>query len=774
MPLYPDPPANRMAYDIDDTVVTINGSAATTLQKQALNNEAGSGVLMSSGDVILFHFPQSRSVVAFATSWGSEVGSDPVPTTEWSDDSTNGVDGTWTTIGVGWGVISGPGGTAAIVAAFGSGGGWRTTIDEPSYGAPSSCRWIRVTAGATGRLAGFHMFGQPDSSAPGVITFATAADPDRVVLSQGDSWVPDTPLSVSANAADVSAHFTVKPEVLTNPSGRALDTQLFVRPSFPIDFTAQIGPGFKDFTGGGTTNYLPMVALAPDADTGGPWCFRVRFDGDGAGGTDGLRTNAFYFYVDEVNTAEPVYPEFSHIAPASGLVAGSSVVTVIARGVGATQAERSAVLHLYGISAPAYDSGPLTPLSWTPVGPDASAYTSSREISDATCDPDHVAITFVVPSDAIGQTVGFRLDIAGTHLGYVPTYTTDYALDVSSTSYLSGSAAATDTSASGVTVIRQPAEPVVFDPTLYGFLAGELPDPMLYPATPIVQRHMRREAAPYVVVDGLAVDPPILGAMSKSVAYARSWSSTENLGAELGLGLMGANARWLPITTDITGGNTWHPHFGSAPNFTFSPAGLTVPYVDPGYDYYARHEIQKTVQAMVFDGTSWATFGGPPSQFGFSWVIVAVLHHPANRETYDILASPNVATDPDRATDATLRYRNGAVISFGGMRLSSKQLQPPTYKGRIRPVILAWAEGGKGGTLGVIDALGRHWEDYAHPNRTDYDLRMKLGMNGAVNDVTWAAEMDVLDILYWDVRHTRVALSPVITKLDGVYGVTGR
>lgn len=764
MPVYPHVGGHRFGYDIDGSqVFWDNGGALTPFDlagRQQLNNESDNIAFDGPGTVTVL-FPRQRNLWSFyINAWSDPTTpADPYDVTvEVSSDTTTGSDGTW----MAWG-------SPVHCHPTSVRPGFRTDTVTPSTNVDVIAFRVHLPnpgAGSTAILRALHLYGFDFTPSDGTwMDVAETAGPAlEVSLPQGDTMYFEFGATPSSGAT--MSNYKVTVEALTNPAGKSLADQCLVSDvGFPCSFQAQNGPENTP-----PTTHDLIIAAAYDADLGGPWCVRVR------GEADGILPGVVYIYIDEVTASLPQHPTIVSVLPDTSLIAGTSAVTVKARGVGSSQADRAVALQI-GDNSSSFLSSPITATSWTFIGPSAHAYDGSRKMSETQCDPDHYEITFTVPPEVLGLTNAyFKMvipDLSSLE-DSVGSLTSELNLSILSTAYLSGSSAASDTSAGGVVMLRQPAQPIDFDPTQYGYDPAELLDTALYPPTPMVQRHFARTRAPYAVVDGLAVDPPILGAMSKSVAFARSWSPTMDLGDQIALGLMGATARWLPDTADITGGDTWHPHFGSAPNFTFSPLGLTPPYVDPDYDYYARYEKLKHVGAMVFDGGSWATFGGPSAQAGFSWVIVVVLHHPANRSHYDILASPSTATDPDRATDATLRYDHGWLRSYGGARLSSTLLTPPTYKGRIRPVILAWSEGPKGGTLGVVGGLGRHWQDYAHPNRSSYDLRMKLGQNGSVDDPSYAAEMDVLDVMYWNTRLTRSAFAPVVTKLDGVYGVSDR
>lgn len=99
---YPAPPGHRMAYDRDGSVIATitSGGVATQLtnaQAVALNNESDSdSVSLGNGSYLAVIFPQLRDLVGFFIAAGSfQYGANGSFQT--SPDTTNGVDGTWTT-----------------------------------------------------------------------------------------------------------------------------------------------------------------------------------------------------------------------------------------------------------------------------------------------------------------------------------------------------------------------------------------------------------------------------------------------------------------------------------------------------------------------------------------------------------------------------------------------------------------------------------------------------------------------------------------------------
>lgn len=103
---YPDPPSRRMAYDDDGTVVLLilNGVPAqrSTGQNQTMNSEAWNQTIdhgPGSEETLCAIFPELRDVTHSYKNMITGTNTIGSYTNSWqvSSDTTNGVDGTWTT-----------------------------------------------------------------------------------------------------------------------------------------------------------------------------------------------------------------------------------------------------------------------------------------------------------------------------------------------------------------------------------------------------------------------------------------------------------------------------------------------------------------------------------------------------------------------------------------------------------------------------------------------------------------------------------------------------
>lgn len=110
MPLYPTPTGVRMAWDRDGSVgLAINGSTVNTTfsaaQRQALNDEIDPGSAFSisnsgASNYCCIIFPELRTITHFFIAFNRNSGSQ-TKTFQYSLNTTNGVDGTWTSLNSG-------------------------------------------------------------------------------------------------------------------------------------------------------------------------------------------------------------------------------------------------------------------------------------------------------------------------------------------------------------------------------------------------------------------------------------------------------------------------------------------------------------------------------------------------------------------------------------------------------------------------------------------------------------------------------------------------
>ncbi len=164
---YPDPPSYRMAWHRDGTQVfnLATGVRLTQSNLEALNSENGATILTSNRVCVLF--PELRDLDAV---WLN--GNSGVVTTEVSVNTTNGIDGTWTT---------GPSVTVTSDTGNPLGSGWRSSISSSTT---FGIRGIRFTVV---NLRNIHLYGE---IAPSVVE-------DRI-----EFWHPTVDQKINLNTFD--------------------------------------------------------------------------------------------------------------------------------------------------------------------------------------------------------------------------------------------------------------------------------------------------------------------------------------------------------------------------------------------------------------------------------------------------------------------------------------------------------------------------------------------------------------------------------------------
>lgn len=99
---YPDVPGYRFAYDVDGTnasVFNLANGIYTTLslaQRQSINSNTNSATLINSSitEHLILFFPEQRNLSGIMLNAPRTLGG----TLDWSNNTSNGVDGTWTTV----------------------------------------------------------------------------------------------------------------------------------------------------------------------------------------------------------------------------------------------------------------------------------------------------------------------------------------------------------------------------------------------------------------------------------------------------------------------------------------------------------------------------------------------------------------------------------------------------------------------------------------------------------------------------------------------------
>lgn len=258
--LYPDVPAPRMAYDIDGTeMIRISGTSPSIRslgEKRILNNESDDYMDYGTGDNIAFIFPQLRDVSGyFVTGWEIR---DP-SSLQTSTNTTNGYDGTWTTIENPWG-NSGVNYTSSTqVKPI-----YRSSIKSIAANGIKAIRFNTSANGGYHRWRCIHLYGSLSSYA--------GADTLRV-------WHPtlDEPLDDNTSADGSHLDWGDTPQGSTedrqfrirnnSASETAFDITIYTEPITNTGVLIE-GQVFYSIGGGSFQNSISIGDLAPGATSG--------------------------------------------------------------------------------------------------------------------------------------------------------------------------------------------------------------------------------------------------------------------------------------------------------------------------------------------------------------------------------------------------------------------------------------------------------------------------------------------------------------------------
>lgn len=284
MPLYPNPPAARIPYGIDGSIVyTVIGGVYTQLSgadAAALNDEDKDATTytLGVGDYIGVLFP-----IKYAGVWHALFGVGTGAAIAWdtSPDSTDGTNGTWTS----WG-------SETLNADLSS------TPPDPNYrnantGGSATATYgvrFRVTAGSV-VVSGLHLFHSnsyaTDDSSNGAFNVAARSTLGHLEFNAAGDVSGD-----EVNFGDVFQGSTsvTKTFQLTNKSGVRTANSIALSLEAPTDTTPSVlnGVSFR-VNGGSWVTTATIASLAPTASATidvrhvvpsnakkGPWAFRVK------------------------------------------------------------------------------------------------------------------------------------------------------------------------------------------------------------------------------------------------------------------------------------------------------------------------------------------------------------------------------------------------------------------------------------------------------------------------------------------------------------------
>lgn len=279
---YPDPLGWRMAYDIDGTqVYTIDASnnvvAVSSANIIKLNNENDDGVSGMGNLALFFYFPEKRDFVGWSAFGLIDQLFDDLPPNYGvfaSTNTTNGVDGTWTTVAAkqSWTSDATPGVSPK----------YRTNTHAISAAGIKGLKFGPFTAGDYGfTLASVHLYG----------SITSGENPDRLELwhPTNDERLPAVSLDLGNVPRSSSADITFRVKNLSatktaNSVTCLMDALSDTSPSVPGQFTLSSGGSFGATCSAGTlapgaiSGTLTLRRVTPSNATLSLWTFRLHAD----------------------------------------------------------------------------------------------------------------------------------------------------------------------------------------------------------------------------------------------------------------------------------------------------------------------------------------------------------------------------------------------------------------------------------------------------------------------------------------------------------------
>jgi len=276
---YPDPISNRMAYDRDGTqLYVISGSngitALTAAQTQEINDEddqTSDWHIPDAMAYLLLFFPEKRDISGWLAIV-SDQSAQPLLRMDVSTNTTNGLDGTWTTVASNTACKSTP-----VKPTF------RTGVNAVSALGQQAVRFATSPAAGGGNLwlhlAALHLYG---NISPG-------QNPDRLAL-----WHPTNDAHVSGayfdwgdvpRSSSADRTFRVKnlsPTKTAQTIQLTLDAMSDATPSVPgqytlssdgVTFTANLS--IPDLPPGGVSNVLTVRRVTPSNAQLSLWNLRL-------------------------------------------------------------------------------------------------------------------------------------------------------------------------------------------------------------------------------------------------------------------------------------------------------------------------------------------------------------------------------------------------------------------------------------------------------------------------------------------------------------------
>lgn len=166
---YPALPDRRIAYDNDGSLVyqTISGGMPTTVETQATliewqdNDYTAAGTSLDNGSAwrTFLFFPEQREITGVYGEAEERNGPRVITSLQGSNDTANGIDGTWETASLPAGAP--PAGTSPSDL-------WRANVKAVSFTGPKQSlrvNWSSTTGGTSGQIIVLHLYGEAAAGA---------------------------------------------------------------------------------------------------------------------------------------------------------------------------------------------------------------------------------------------------------------------------------------------------------------------------------------------------------------------------------------------------------------------------------------------------------------------------------------------------------------------------------------------------------------------------------------------------------------------------------
>lgn len=247
---YPDVPGYRFAYDKDGTIGvthnTDNGTVAlhgaSALQSLNSDNSSHIGDILSNAGskVHAFIFPETRSVTGLLLRYSEGF---TLQNTSWSSDTTDGLDGTWTTIA---GFTRVTGGTKPTL---------RNTITPLSLSDVRAIRFL-VAGQWSSRLQNLHIYGSIEAT--------ESPDRLRIIDLSDDDIAAQLDFGNLAQHASSTRQFKV-----VNNSATQTASNITVSLDVPMDASPSLLGQYQVSTDNiAFANAVNIGSLAPSAESG--------------------------------------------------------------------------------------------------------------------------------------------------------------------------------------------------------------------------------------------------------------------------------------------------------------------------------------------------------------------------------------------------------------------------------------------------------------------------------------------------------------------------